>query len=101
MSDKAYLKRLFQTYYKKKKFGIPNINLFDQREFGFIPWDKQIMIRHMAFRSPENLLKYLSENGPRHVYSSGSIYLPRPDRSCRFPSSQVPGGKRHEQSGPP
>ncbi len=78
MSDKAYLKRLFQAYYKKKKFVIPNINLFDQREFGFIPWDKQIMIRHMAFRSPENLLKYLSENGPRHVYSSGSIYL-QPD----------------------
>lgn len=78
MSDKNYLKRLFQAYYKKIKLNIPIVNSFEQREFGFIPWDKQIMIRHLSFKNPENLIKELVQTGPRHVYSSGSIYL-QPD----------------------
>ncbi|MEJ2249533.1 MAG: DNA primase small subunit domain-containing protein, partial [Candidatus Lokiarchaeota archaeon] len=44
------------------------------REFGFIPWNKQIMIRHMGFANKENFVKYLINNAPRHVYSSGSLY---------------------------
>jgi DNA primase small subunit len=78
MSENAYLKRLFQAYYKEKKSNIPIVNLYKKREFGFIPWEKQIMIRHVGFRSPEIFLKYLVEKGPRHVYSSGSLYL-QPD----------------------
>ncbi|MFW9897867.1 MAG: DNA primase small subunit domain-containing protein [Candidatus Thorarchaeota archaeon] len=75
MSDKTYLKRSFKAYYKEKKSNISNVNLFHHREFGFIPWDKQIMIRHMGFRNPDTFLTYLIENGPRHVYSSGGVYL--------------------------
>ena len=78
MVREAYLKRIFQAYYKEKKTDIPFVNLFDHREFGFIPWEKQIMIRHMAFGNPEDLLKYIIEHGPKHVYSSGSLYL-QPD----------------------
>ena len=80
MVNEAYLKRIFQAYYKEKEKEFPFVNLFDHREFGFIPWEKQIMIRHMAFKSPEDLLKYIIENGPKHVYSSGSLYL-QPDNS--------------------
>ena len=78
MTENTYLKRLFQAYYRGIKSNIHIVNSFEQREFGFIPWDKQIMIRHMSFRNPQNLTKYLIENGPKHVYSSGTLYL-QPD----------------------
>ncbi len=80
MTDYTYLKRLFQAYYKKIKPNIPVVNSFEQREFGFIPWDKHIMIRHLSFKTSEYLLKDLIQTGHRHVYSSGSLYL-QPDNS--------------------
>jgi DNA primase catalytic subunit len=81
MSNVAYLKRLFQAYYKEKGIELPIISLFDKREFGFIPWDKQIIMkRHMSFKDHDNLANYLTNEGPRHVYSSGSIYL-QPDNT--------------------
>jgi DNA primase small subunit len=79
MRDNTYLKRIFQSYYKEQKTGIPTVSLFDHREFGFIPWDKPIMIRHMGFINHEDLVKYLMDNGPKHVYSSGSLYI-QPDQ---------------------
>lgn len=76
MKSFEYLKRRFKEYYKDNKEKIPLVSLFDQREFGFIPWDQQIrMIRHMGFATRDNLIKHLINNGPRHVYSSGSLYL--------------------------
>ena len=75
MVDNKYLKRIFQAYYKEKQSEIPVVNLFDQREFGFIPWDKQIMNRHIGFTSIINLKKYFIINTPKHAYTSGSLYL--------------------------
>lgn len=74
MANYKYLKRLFQAYYKEKQSEIPAINLFKQREFGFIPWEKQIMIRHIGFNSLTNLKEYLVNNTPKHAYTSGSLY---------------------------
>ncbi|MHA2034826.1 MAG: DNA primase small subunit domain-containing protein [Candidatus Hodarchaeales archaeon] len=75
MSDIRYLNRLFRDYYRNKIMKLPLVNSFNEREFGFIPWDNQIrMIRHMSFSSRENLMKNLFNNGPRHVYSSGALY---------------------------
>ncbi len=79
MSDFAYLKRLFQAYYTEKRKEIPYVNMFDYREFGFIPWDEKVfMKRHMSFKNHDSLTKHLIDNGPRHVYSSGALYL-QPD----------------------
>jgi DNA primase small subunit len=81
MDDISYLKRLFQAYYKEKSNEFPRINSFKKREFGFIPWDKRtIMKRHMSFNNINNLIKYLIIEAPRHIYSSGSIYI-QPDNS--------------------
>jgi len=75
MSDIAYLKRLFRTYYKEKRSEIPTVSLFDNREFGYIPWDKQIIMkRHMSFKSQDSITKHLINEGPRHVYFSGALY---------------------------
>jgi DNA primase small subunit len=75
MSDIRYLNRLFRDYYRGIRKDLPLVNSFSKREFGFIPWDKQIrMIRHMSFSSRENFMTNLFNNGPRHVYSSGALY---------------------------
>jgi DNA primase small subunit len=75
MSDNKFLKRLFQAYYQEKQKEILTVSSFEFREFGFIPWEKQIMIRHIGFKSQKILLNYLIDRGPKHVYSSGSLYL--------------------------
>ena len=69
-----YLQRMFQAYYKERKSEIPTVSSIYNREFGFIPWNKPIMIRHMGFNDVQALKDYLIENTPRHVYSSGSLY---------------------------
>jgi DNA primase small subunit len=78
MTDKTYLTRLFKAYYRENQSGIPAIDSFEQREFGFIPWDKQMMIRHTSFKNLENLVRFLIDHGPKHTYSSGTLYL-KPD----------------------
>ncbi|MBN1801473.1 MAG: hypothetical protein JW891_08205 [Candidatus Lokiarchaeota archaeon] len=80
MSEQVFLKRLFQAYYRNIGQDIACVAQFGSREFGFIPWDRQIMIRHMGFDTTALLSKYLIQEGPRHVYSSGTIYK-NPDRS--------------------
>ncbi|MHA2130573.1 MAG: DNA primase small subunit domain-containing protein, partial [Promethearchaeota archaeon] len=76
MSDFQYLNRLFKEYYKKWNKNIPLVTSFEEREFGFIPWDKQTrMIRHLGFRNKENFIKYILNSGPRHIYSSGARYV--------------------------
>jgi DNA primase small subunit len=81
MTNTAYLKRLFQAYYKENAARVSGISLFNKREFGFIPWEKQtIMKRHMGFKKLDSFTKYLINEGPRHVYYSGSIYL-QPDNT--------------------
>jgi len=79
MNEYTYLKRLFQAYYQEKQFEFPKISLFNLREFGLIPWEKKVfMKRHMSFDNPDVLSNYLIKDAPRHLYSSGSIYL-KPD----------------------
>ncbi|MFX1526098.1 MAG: DNA primase small subunit domain-containing protein [Promethearchaeota archaeon] len=81
-----FLKRLFKAYYNEYKTQIPIVSSFNQREFGFIPWDKDIMIRHVGFESDEFLRDYLVKESPKHVFSSGTIYQ-KPD----FPEMQLKG----------
>ncbi|MHA1390776.1 MAG: DNA primase small subunit domain-containing protein [Promethearchaeota archaeon] len=71
--------RLFQAYYQEKQFEFPKVSSFDLREFGLIPWEKKVyMKRHMSFDNPDDLRSYLITDAPRHLYSSGSLYL-KPD----------------------
>jgi len=79
MSNYTYLRRLFQAYYQEKQFEFPKVSSFDLREFGLIPWEKKVyMKRHMSFDNPDVLRSYLITDAPRHLYSSGSLYL-KPD----------------------
>ena len=81
MADTIYLKRLFKAYYQEKQSVLPEVSNFNLREFGLIPWkEKVFMKRHKSFDNPGKLNNYIIANPPRHLYSSGSIYL-QPDAS--------------------
>ena len=76
MNDFNYLKRLFQAYYQEEQNKFPQVSSFNLREFGYIPWEKKVfMKRHLKFENPKDLMADLIQNPPRHLYSSGSIYL--------------------------
>ncbi|UCE92010.1 MAG: DNA primase small subunit PriS [Methanobacteriota archaeon] len=51
---------------------------FTKREFGFMFFDRDFMMRHMAFPSQAALKKYLVEHTPAHAYYS-SAYYEKPD----------------------
>jgi DNA primase small subunit len=74
MSDRTFLERLFQAYYQEKKYEIPLVSSFENREFGFIPWHKSIMIRHIGFQTKDDLINYIIDKPPKHAYSSGTLY---------------------------
>jgi len=76
MSDLTYLKRLFQAYYQEEQKNFPQVSSFNLREFGYIPWEKKVfMKRHLKFENPKELNIHLIQDTPRHLYSSGSLYL--------------------------
>jgi DNA primase small subunit len=75
MSEKIYLKRLFQKYYKENNNNLPLINQYDRREFGYIPWEKQTMFRHIGFNNPKQIKRFFIESAPKHAYLSGSLYF--------------------------
>ena len=70
---------MFQAYYQEKQFDLLKVSSFNLREFGLIPWEKKVfMKRHMSFDNLDYLRNYLIKDAPRHLYSSGSLYL-KPD----------------------
>ncbi len=74
MKTHTFLKRIFRAYYSKEDIILPEVKSLRNRECGFIPWDKQIMIRHMEFSTIEEYKKFLIDMGPRHCYVSGADY---------------------------
>ncbi len=74
MENMKFLKRLFQEYYKDRQKIFPKVNDMEKREFAFLQWDGNYMIRHLGFNSQDLLINYLINNAPKHMYSSASLY---------------------------
>ncbi len=74
MESIRFVKRLFQAYYKDQQKSLPSVSNLLKREFAFIPWENNIMIRHLGFKSLDFLTDYLINNVPKHMYSSASLY---------------------------
>jgi len=70
----AYLKGKFREYYTTHQQEINIPPGFEQREFGFLPFEAKTMFRHIAFASPETMRDYLKTNAPAHAYYSSAYY---------------------------
>ncbi len=71
-----YIMRMFSKHYRETALAMPE--RFAKREFGFMFFDRQGMMRHTAFPTRASLKKYLVEQTPAHAYYS-CAYYERPD----------------------
>lgn len=69
-----FLKNRFQEYYKKNKNKIELPDRFGRRELAFVLFGGKGMIRHLAFNKKKDLLDFLEERAPQHVYYSSAYY---------------------------
>ncbi|MCE5296521.1 MAG: DNA primase catalytic subunit PriS [Euryarchaeota archaeon] len=70
--EQEFVMRWFREYYSRTAIAGPT--KFEQREFGFMYFDKDFVRRHVGFKRPDDLRKYLVSQVPMHVYYSSALY---------------------------
>ncbi|MCS6769185.1 MAG: hypothetical protein NZ570_01955, partial [Candidatus Caldarchaeum sp.] len=73
-AEAQFVQRLFRNYYEKRYTDPYRPQNIDRREFGYTPFDRKIMVRHLSFRAFEELRKTLAREAPLHVYRSAALY---------------------------
>jgi DNA primase small subunit len=71
-----FLRQSFSQYYSKAKLQLPD--RFGRREWGFMFFGRDMMLRHMALRSSDEMRAFLRREGPAHSYHS-TAYYEKPD----------------------
>ncbi|MCD6409268.1 MAG: DNA primase small subunit PriS [Candidatus Verstraetearchaeota archaeon] len=74
MEAPSLLRKLFKQYYDSCSKDDFTLRSFTEREFAFLTFDSEGMIRHKSFSSPEELLEYMRNSPPAHVYYSSAYY---------------------------
>ncbi len=72
MQNENFLKAMFRKYYQTEDIILPP--RFNRREYGFMFFDKNFMLRHLGFRTKQSLKKFLIEQVPKHAYYSTAYY---------------------------
>ncbi len=67
------LKTYFKIYYRSPDREIEISNI-EHREIAYQPLGKEVMIRHLAFKSIEELRRFIVRNIPAHIYYSTARY---------------------------
>lgn len=62
----------FRKYYASEKLSTPE--RLSRREFGFMFFDRNFVLRHLGFRNRNELGEYIIEHVPSHVYHSAAYY---------------------------
>ncbi|MDP8012075.1 MAG: DNA primase catalytic subunit PriS [Thermoplasmata archaeon] len=67
-----FVQKKFQEYYIKNKVILPP--RFIQREYGFMFFEKEGMVRHLKFSSENEIMEFIRKNVPAHSYYSSAYY---------------------------
>ena len=67
-----FIKNMFQNYYKTSNIQLPD--RFARREFAFTFFGGKGMVRHLSFDKRKDVLNFLNERIPQHVYYSSAYY---------------------------
>lgn len=67
-----FVMRKFSEYYRSEEIELPH--RLARREFGFMFFDRGFVLRHIGFKSREELHEYIVENVPAHIYHSSAYY---------------------------
>ncbi len=71
-----FIMNMFSMHYREAALVMPE--RFSRREFGFMFFDRDFVMRHLAFPTRAALKKYLVEQVPAHAYYS-CAYYEKPD----------------------
>jgi DNA primase small subunit len=71
-----FIMNMFSRHYREAPLIMPE--RFAKREFGFMFFDREFVMRHLGFPSRAALKKYLVEQVPSHAYYS-CAYYEKPD----------------------
>ncbi len=71
-----FVMEMFSKHYREAPLIMPD--RFSKREFGFMFFDREFVMRHLGFPSRAALKKYLVEQVPAHAYYS-CAYYEKPD----------------------
>jgi DNA primase small subunit len=72
--DAAFVQRLFKRYYIEHDGEVYVPERIQEREFGYFTFSEKVMVRHIGFTSPGELVQMLAEKAPFHVYHSTAFY---------------------------
>ncbi len=72
MGNIEFLKAKFREYYLKNDIHLPP--RFNRREYGFMFFDKNYVLRHTSFLTKKEIKRFLVENVPKHAYYSAAYY---------------------------
>ena len=72
----AFLRNAFSRYYAQAKLELPD--RFGRREWGFMFFGRDSMLRHVGLRSGEEVRRFLRREAPAHAYHS-TAYYEKPD----------------------
>jgi len=68
------VRKEFSGYYSGLRAEDLEVPDMPQREFAFLQFGGEVMIRHMKFLDPSSLKEYIVENTPAHIYHSSAYY---------------------------
>jgi DNA primase small subunit len=80
--SQSYIKDRFADYYKQHSASILPPSSIEKREFGFLLFEKGMMLRHNGFNDVDALRASLNSIVPSDVYYS-SAYYERPEEEMR------------------
>ena len=73
-AKQSLLRKMFSEYYRSNADKIEPPKRLPNREFGFVLFHSQGMIRHVAFRELTELSRFMKTRTPMHAYYSSAYY---------------------------
>jgi DNA primase small subunit len=74
MDTQTFIQQKFAEFYVENATKIEAPLSIRQREFGFMVFKENIMVRHKGFSTVESLRSFMKENAPAHAYHSTAYY---------------------------
>jgi DNA primase small subunit len=74
MDTQTFIRQKFAEFYEENATKIEAPPSIMQREFGFMVFKENIMVRHIGFSTVDRLRSFMKENAPAHAYHSTAYY---------------------------
>jgi len=74
METQVFIRGKFAEFYQENAANIEVPPSIEQREFGFLIFKENVMVRHKGFATREELVSFIKETVPAHAYYSTAYY---------------------------